>query len=93
MSDVRTRVHEQGFLIVETDTGADCVPLDCPICELALRDRDDIRAFYRVECCRTCEMHFVQPNMGKWDSGWRPSEEEIISRRRDLRDHPSYLVK
>ena len=67
MSDVRTRVHEQGFLIVETDTGADCVPLDCPICELALRDRDDIRAFYRVECCRTCEMHFVQPNMGKWD--------------------------
>ena len=93
VSEPRTRVHDQGFLIVETDAEVDWVPLDCPVCELSLRDTDDVRAFYRVECCRDCELHFVQPNMGRWSDGWRPSEKEIISRRRDLRDHPSYLVK
>ena len=93
MSDTRTRVHDKGFLIVESDAEVDWVPLDCPVCNLTLRDRDDVRSYYRVECCRDCELHFVQPNMERWDAGWRPAKKEIISRRRDLRDHPSYLVK
>ena len=93
MSDIKTRVHEKGFLISESNDEIEWVPLDCPICGLSLRDRDDVRSFYRVECCRDCEMYFAQPNMKKWNDGWRPSEEEIIDRRRDLRDHPSYLVK
>jgi len=66
-------------LYVVDNTGQRAMPFFCSVCEFVMNSHDDFKAIQRFNCCSTCEMTFAQPNREKWDSGWRPSEEELNS--------------
>ena len=69
------------------------VPLDCPVCKLLLRDREDVLSYQEFECCTSCADVFVYPNRQKWISGWRPSQDKINSEREKRRSIPTYILK
>ena len=50
--------------------------LDCPVCNYALRDKNDFLEIKRFGCCTDCTWKFMYPNIEKWKLGWRPSKEE-----------------
>lgn len=54
-------------------------PLFCTICELLMRSRDDELAFQTFGCCDSCASFFAKPKRSLWESGWRPSKEEIVT--------------
>ena len=45
---------------------------DCPICNLALSDKEDVINFRVYGCCKTCDVKYRYPNREKWEEGWRP---------------------
>jgi len=55
------------------------LPFFCPLCEFVMSDHEDFSAFQTFGCCHSCEITFAQPMREKWESGWRPSDEELNS--------------
>ena len=49
----------------------------CNICNFLTMSSIDHESKIHVGVCRGCNLKFVQPNRVKWDSGWRPAEEEV----------------
>ena len=87
----KTIKHPLGFFIkkVELDNK---IPLDCPVCDLTLRDQRDMLSYDEYRCCDECKITWVEPNLHNWNEGWRPSEEKIAKYRKNLLSRPSYLV-
>lgn len=83
--------HPAGFYIKNEEL-VDKMPLDCPVCNLTLRDQSDILEYNNYSCCSECKVVWVEPNLSKWKKGWRPSEEKISKYRENLLSRPSYLV-
>lgn len=52
-------------------------PMWCPICDFTMRD--DPKVYYRWGCCMLCFIHFIEHREERWESGWRPSAEEVAS--------------
>ncbi len=71
--------RKDGLLIVKPDNYSSD-PLDCSVCGLALRHREDIIEHRNFGCCLECSLEFRQPNKKKWDEGWRPNRKEVIDR-------------
>jgi len=86
-----TKRHPDGFYI-KSDDKIETIPLDCPVCELSMRDQQDIFAYRNFKCCTECKVTWAEPNYRKWASGWRPPAEKISKYREDLLSRPSYLV-
>ena len=53
------------------------VPLSCPVCDFLLRSRDDESSWHKFKCCERCATFWAIPRKKEWDSGWRPSDEEL----------------
>lgn len=54
-------------------------PCWCPVCELVLRSGtggDDFY-YYKYKCCKMCFINFIEHSEDRWESGWRPSKEDI----------------
>jgi len=83
--------HPMGFYIKSSEQ-IDRVPLDCPICELTIRDQTDMLAFMNYDCCEECKVTWAEPYSEQWKSGWRPSKSKIDKYRENLLSRPSYLV-
>ncbi len=83
--------HKLGFYVKKVDL-KNKIPLDCPVCELTIRDQTDILAYSDYECCNDCKIVWAEPNSERWKDGWRPSEEKISKYRENLLSRPSYLV-
>tara|TARA_B100000700_G_scaffold327330_1_gene441541 strand:- start:793 stop:975 length:183 start_codon:yes stop_codon:yes gene_type:complete len=45
----------------------------------------DIASKINTGTCRECEFKFVQPNLKKWNLGWRPSRQEVLLHRKDIK--------
>ena len=86
-----TKRHGKGFY-VNTSDKIEHIPLDCPVCNLSMRDQQDIFAYESSKCCSECKIVWAEPNSKKWSDGWRPSKEKLIKYREDLLSRPSYLV-
>ena len=86
---------ENGFLVIlPTETLQDRhIPLECPVCELLMRDYTDVISFQRWQCCDYCYMMWVDINQDRWNEGWRPSQEEISNIRKKRLSLPSYRVR
>ena len=67
------------------------VPLDCPVCKLAMRRQGDLDMYDVYACCEDCSLRFAQPNREKWLAGWRPTNEAIEQHRVLILSQPSYL--
>jgi hypothetical protein len=52
-------------------------PLWCPVCNFVI-DKIGSSDYYSIfECCKDCALEFAEKNREMWDSGWRPSGEEL----------------
>ena len=61
------------------------VPLDCPICELMMRDMKDSVQYLETSCCVECWISFVEPSRKlREDESFSPSEEDISRYREKL---------
>jgi len=61
------------------------VPLDCPICELMMRDMKDSVQYLETNCCVECWISLVEPlRKLKEDKDFSPSEEHISRYREKL---------
>ena len=87
----KSEKHPMGFYI-RKESYKDKVPLDCPVCELTIRDQEDIMSYTTHECCSECKMVWAEPNYDKWKEGWRPTDEKISKYRENVLSRPSYLV-
>ena len=86
--------HPSGFSVIKPLLEYDCVPFDCPVCKLVMRDHLDVTSHHRSECCRECEHIWADPFRDKWDLGWRPSADEVKEQRRSSYDFkPQNVVK
>ena len=82
------------FLLIKTgNIEPGCVPFDCPVCEVLMRDRNDSISFQMFGCCRDCMYEIAYPNKTAWQDGWRPSEEELKFVRQKRLKLPSYICK
>lgn len=71
--------EEKNGLIIIKPANYICDEKDCSICGFALRDMQDVQEHNMHGCCTDCSLYFRQPNIKKWDKGWRPSRKEIDS--------------
>lgn len=62
------------------------VPLDCPVCELMMRDMSDISRYYSSRCCTDCWIGFLEPlRKLKSDEGYLPTSSELKAYREKMR--------
>ena len=61
------------------------VPLDCPICDLMMRDMKDSVQYLEAKCCIQCWISFTEPlKKLKGDDGYLPTEQDISSYKEKL---------
>jgi hypothetical protein len=39
--------------------------------------RDDSKSYYRWKVCLQCFIEFIEHREERWESGWRPSPEDV----------------
>jgi len=61
------------------------VPLDCPVCNLMIRDMRDSVQYLESKCCVECWVSFVEPERKlRNDEQYLPSAEDILTYREKL---------
>ena len=66
-----------GFTVVVPEGASPPVPLCCPVCDTALRTRDDERSHSLYGCCSACESEWVHADVVAWRAGVRPAAQEV----------------
>jgi hypothetical protein len=59
------------------------IPIFCPVCNFSLDYYKDYSYFRAYKCCRNCSMQWAESQKEKWDTGWRPSPQDIDKYRKD----------
>ena len=86
------RKLEKDFWIIGSDP-VGIIPPDCPLCKLSMRDLKDVQSYETYEACYTCKIEIIEPNLLRYNMGWRPGNEEIDAVRKYESSRPSYLMK
>ena len=64
------------------------VPIDCPVCELMMRDARDVAQFYASGCCIDCWIGFLEPlRLRIGDTTYLPNSAEVQAYREKIRIH------
>tara|TARA_R100000008_G_scaffold39800_1_gene22825 strand:- start:155 stop:574 length:420 start_codon:yes stop_codon:yes gene_type:complete len=74
------KVEKDGFLISKKLLNKES-DRNCPVCEIYSFDIKDNMYMTKFSCCYLCYMEFVDQREERWNSGWRPSKDEIKKRR------------
>ena len=83
---------DDGFTIIRPTGIETAVPLDCPVCSFLIRNQEDCISYRKYSCCSGCSLQWAQPNIKKWELGWRPEEPEIRRLQIKKANLPSYMV-
>jgi len=71
-----------------SDTDTTFVPLDCPVCDLMMRDARDAARYHSSRCCVDCWVGFLEPlRKLKRDEEYLPTDSEIESYRSKITSH------
>jgi hypothetical protein len=68
-----------GFAVITPVDFEEPIPLACPVCETLLRNSDDEESFLRSQCCFRCDLAWAAPRRAEWATGWRPTEDQILT--------------
>lgn len=54
-------------------------PFWCPVCQIPMKNGSggDDKTYFKWGCCRYCYIEFVEHREERWQSGWRPSPEDL----------------
>jgi hydrogenase maturation factor HypF (carbamoyltransferase family) len=70
--------HPAGFLIIKPKTCVGTTPFLCPVCDLFMRNNEDVVYHAIYKCCSHCATRWAEgSNREKWLQGWRPTEDEL----------------
>ena len=89
MSDFKIVEESDKFNIVSVyfENRDEFVPISCPVCEFLMRGASDSESYFKFKCCFDCNMMWAQSRRREWNSGWRPTDDEIkqeISKRKKI---------
>jgi hypothetical protein len=84
MTDDRTIVKRDGYVVVISENAKEPIPLDCPVCNLVMHDIADLVSYDEWKCCSWCERMWVQGKRDEWREGWRPERERVDATLRGL---------
>jgi hypothetical protein len=73
------KILHEGKLIVLRLKG-DNPPLFCEVCSLPMRTLEDNLSYRKHKCCQWCALEWAESSFYDWESGWRPSQEQITER-------------
>ena len=93
LDNLREVKHVSKIPIIRPKSFDDYIPIDCPVCGCMFKDHVDVSSYEQFECCDPCAMQWAQPNRKKWDHGWRPLDEEIVSFYENRKKLPTYVVR
>jgi len=71
----------------------DKISIFCTICQYFTISSIDIDSKTEHGVCRQCELDIVQPNRKEWNSGWRPSIDEIQDYREKIKKRVFPILK
>jgi hypothetical protein len=78
VSDRLIAEHPAGFFVIRPRTAStDAQPIFCPVCEKIMSTSFDDDAHKKFQCCDSCANRWAYRDPVRWNSGWRPSLEEI----------------
>lgn len=69
----------EGFSVIVPVDPPERVPLVCPICDYAMRSREDEVAYRDLKCCDRCARLWALPRRQAWEAGWRPTSDQVIA--------------
>ena len=49
----------------------------CPVCDFMISTESDVFSFHKYECCHFCSLKWAESRKESWNSGWRPSQDDI----------------
>lgn len=81
--------NPNGFCVIVPEQRDDYVPLYCPVCDIAMQSSDDAAYYRQKQCCQKCGMKWADPDLSKWNLGWRPSIEDV---RREIESRKSLPI-
>ena len=54
------------------------VPAFCPQCGLIMKGGPKVNSvYYKWKVCLMCFIEFIENRGERWESGWRPSQEQV----------------
>lgn len=80
--DRQATTHPKGFTVIKPAHPIQSMPVFCPICEAIMLTSYDEDAYNKFGCCDGCASVWAYPRREEWLSGWRPTREEVETRRR-----------
>ena len=90
--DRMIKKHPVGYQVIVPKDKLEPVPLECPVCKILMRDREDVISYSTYKCCNHCEIMWAYSNSEKWESGWRPNADEVDRVRKQRLTAPTYTV-
>mgnify|MGYP007071561723 FL=1 len=90
-NDRMIRVSKHGYYVILPQKSTPPVPVNCNVCDLLLRDNDDVEFHRTKNCCRSCALKWADQNLERWYSGWRPTQQEIKEEVQKRQKIPSFI--
>jgi len=84
--------HKAGFSIVVASDDPGALPLACPLCSLLMKGHEDVMAYRRSSVCAACMCVWYDIYKPKWETGWRPSLDDVEQELKKRLSMPAYLV-
>jgi len=53
------------------------MPVFCEVCSIRFGHIEDEKTYKKFGCCSACADTWAYSHKEKWESGWRPSQEQI----------------
>jgi len=79
LGDRLKKDHPAGFVVIVPKDRPVPVPICCPVCRLLMRSADDAGYFRSRGCCQRCGMKWADPDVARWETGWRPDPLEVAN--------------
>jgi len=77
MKDRLIAEHPEGFYVIRPVEPLEAQPVFCPVCDDIMHSYYDEEAYRKFRCCDNCASTWAYADVERWNSGWRPSSEEV----------------
>jgi hypothetical protein len=72
---------KQGDVLVDKRLLEKKIDRQCPVCTTYSFSSQDDLYINKFSCCKPCYLIFIEGREERWKSGWRPTKDEIETRR------------
>ena len=68
---------DDGLVVIRPVDPQQVMSFFCEICDNAMRTLDDEESWRKFGCCDVCARNWAYPKRPEWESGWRPTKEQV----------------